>query len=206
MTKKTRRTRRVRNLLLIVSMMLVVAMASVGVTVAWLTDKTDEIVNTFTAGNITISLDEHVYDLENNALTTELVSGDNRGNANYKIVPGVDLPKDPYITIGANSEECWLFVKVVPANWPTTGVTWEIADGWEALSGVDNVYYQKVDETGEQPVTRQVIKDDIVYVDDEMTKEQLNAITTNPTLTVTAYACQTAELDDVADAWAKLNP
>lgn len=79
--------------------------ATVGGAIAWLTDTTEEVVNTFTVGNIEIDLtesdwvegDEHIEDNQND----------------YHFVPGDVLPKDPKVTVQAGSEACYLFVKVV---------------------------------------------------------------------------------------------
>lgn len=72
--------------------MLVVGCA-VGGTIAWLTATTEPVVNTFTYGKIKIELTE----------TT---------GTEYKIIPGVNISKDPKVTVKADSEACWLFVKV----------------------------------------------------------------------------------------------
>lgn len=81
-----------RLFVLMLALVLVLGCA-VGGTVAWLVAKTDPVVNTFTYGDINITLTE----------TT---------GENYKIIPGVDIGKDPKVTVKAGSEACWLFVKV----------------------------------------------------------------------------------------------
>lgn len=63
-----------------------------GGTLAWLTDRSDPVVNTFTAGNIEITLQETAFD--------------------FKMVPGNDIVKDPVVTVEGGSEACWLFVRV----------------------------------------------------------------------------------------------
>ena len=55
-----------------------------GGTVAWLVAKTDPVVNTFTYGDINITLAE----------TT---------GPDYKIIPGKDIEKDPKVTVTAGS-------------------------------------------------------------------------------------------------------
>ena len=81
-----------RLFVLMLALVLVLGCA-VGGTVAWLVAKTDPVVNTFTYGDINITLTE--------------TTGDD-----YKIIPGVDIGKDPKVTVKAGSEACWLFVKV----------------------------------------------------------------------------------------------
>lgn len=80
--------------------------ASVLGTMAYLTSQ-DQVVNTFTVGNVAITLDEK--DVDNST------SGENdRDKANaYKLMPGHNYEKDPIVHVDANSEDCYLFVKVV---------------------------------------------------------------------------------------------
>ena len=99
---------------------------ALGGTVAWLVAKSDPVVNTFTYGDININLEE----------TT---------GSSYKIIPGVDIAKDPKVTVEADSEACWLFVKVEETGTFVDGkVTYSIADGWTALTGQPGVYYREV--------------------------------------------------------------
>lgn len=114
--------RNVSNKTVAIPLALVLAIGcAVGGTLAWLISKTDPVVNTFTYGDINIGLEE----------TT---------GSNYTITPGMDITKDPKVTVKANSEACWLFVKVKEENWPTLAdangtkkVSYSIADGWTAL-------------------------------------------------------------------------
>lgn len=169
----------------ILALMLVVGI-SVGATIAWLTAKTDPVVNTFTVGDINITLEE----------TTE----------DYKIVPGVDIDKDPVVTVLADSEACWLFVEIDEANWPTATeedgttrkVEYEVADGWTELA--DGVYYRAVDASDVDQEFA-VLKDNQVTVSGTLTKAEVEAITTNPTLTFTAYAIQKEGFASAEAAW-----
>ena len=100
--KRRARQRKLRNrrIALTVCLMLVVMVASIGGTVAWLTAKTDPVVNTFTYGDINIDLYEHNYVASTNLLGTEKV----KKVEDYKIIPGVNLPKDPTVEVKANRE------------------------------------------------------------------------------------------------------
>lgn len=83
----------------------VLVTASVLGTMAYLTS-TDEVVNTFTVGNVAITLDE--TDVDNST-----PGEDDRDKANaYKLLPGHEYVKDPIVHVGADSEDCYLFVKV----------------------------------------------------------------------------------------------
>ncbi len=170
-----------KALVALLALVLVIG-CSLGGSLAWLTAKTDPVTNTFTVGDINISLDESTTD--------------------YKIVPGVNIAKDPEVTVEANSEACWLFVKIEEsANWPDD-LTYTIAKGWTELTGVAGVYYREVDaETAKAGYEYPVLEGDKVTVSDTLTKSELQQITTNPTLTFTAYAVQREGVADAETAW-----
>ena len=159
-----------------------------GTTLAYLTAKTDAVVNTFTVGNIDITLTE----------TT----------TNFKMVPGSTIAKDPKVTVKANSEACWLFVKVEESTNLDSFISYTIASGWTALTGVDGVYYREVAATTTD-TSFDVLVNNQVTVKDTVTKPMMDAITNgtanNPTLSFTAYAVQKSGVNTVADAWAKFS-
>lgn len=174
----------------VVAMLLVLCFA-IGGTLAWLVDKTDEVVNTFTYGDINIELSE----------TT---------GTEYKMIPGNDIEKDPKVTVEANSEACWLFVKVEKsANYDSYLENYTIADGWTALDGVEGVYYREVDaETALAGTSYQVLNGNKVTVLDSVEKSDMEAIkegtVTKPTLTFTAYAVQKDGFNTAASAWSEI--
>ena len=177
-----------KTLALLLAVVLLVGVAAGG-TIAWLTDQTEEVKNVFTVGNINIDLDE----------SDEL---------DLKMVPGKTILKDPVVTVEKGSEACWLFVEVEESNFENY-MTYVIADGWNALEGVDGVYYRVVPATTSAEVFH-VLKDDAVTVRDTVTKDMMDALeadgATLPTLTFTAYACQKEGIADAATAWSKVNP
>ena len=125
----------------------------------------------------------------------------------FKIVPGVDITKDPVATVKANSEECYLFVKLTEENWPTlteTGKTrkveYKIADGWTKLE--DGVYYREVPKKDTDQAFH-VLQNDKVTVSNTLTKENADAIqkAEAPKLTVAVYAVQKEGMGSAADAW-----
>ena len=167
---------------------------AVGGTFAWLTAKTDAVVNTFTYGDINIGLAE----------TT--------GN-DYKIVPGVAISKDPKVTVEAGSEACWLFVKVEEKDWPTfketdnnkAKIDYKIASGWTELEGVSGVYYREVGAVTAD-TSFKVIENDVITVSENLTKDEVNTVVTvHPKLTFTAYAVQKDGVASAAAAWAKVS-
>ena len=85
----------------------ILVMATVCATVAYL-QSTSAVTNTFTAGQVTITIDEAKVDEYGVA-----EAGAERVVANtYKLIPGHSYTKDPTIHVDENSEKCWLFVKV----------------------------------------------------------------------------------------------
>lgn len=90
---------------------LLVLGCSVGATLAYLTATTNEVKNTFTVGKVAITLQEHQYVEASNTLNTTTVQGNT-----YKLIPGKNMPKDPFVTVAAGSEKCWLFVRIDEAN------------------------------------------------------------------------------------------
>ena len=154
----------------------------IGTTFAWLVDKTDPVENTFTIGNINIDLKE----------TT--------GNT-YKILPGMDIPKDPKVIVEGGSEVCWLFVKIDKSTNFDDVMTYEIATGWTELQ--QGVYYIKVDTVNAGGNEYPVLKDNKVVVPNTLTKSDIDAITSNPTLTFTAYAIQQEGFATPEAAWAE---
>lgn len=175
-----------KTLVALLSLVLLLG-CSLGGTLAWLSDSTDPVINTFTVGDVNIELDE----------TT---------GTEYKIVPGVDIDKDPFVTVVDGSEACWLFVKIEEsANWPAE-LTYSVVtgtEGWAALEGETGVYYREVDaETAKAGHEYPVLEGDKVTVSDTLTKSELQELASNnPTLTFTAYAVQQEGVDTPQEAW-----
>ena len=199
--KRRARQRKLRNrrIALTVCLMLVVMVASIGGTVAWLTASTTPVVNTFTYGDINITLAEST------------------GN-NYKIIPGVDITKDPKVTVAKDSEACYLFVEVKEENWldvtetvddkAVRKVDYAIADGWTELTGAQGknggkVYYREVPAATDKAAEFCVLKDNKVTVRDSLTKQDIKDAE-QAKLTFTAYAVQKDGMTNAADAWAKI--
>lgn len=191
MRNKTNRTVSIKIAALIAAIVLVIG-CTAGGTVAWLVSKPAAITNVFTVGNINATLTEEAKE--------------------FKIVPGVDITKDPVATVKANSEDCYLFVQLTEENWPaftetgssTRKVKYEIANGWTKLKSENGVYvyYREVTKKDtDQPFD--VLKDNKVTVSSTLTKENADAIRNagDPKLTVAVYAVQKAGMDSPAKAW-----
>lgn len=177
--------------------LVLVAGCAVGGTIAWLTATTEPVVNTFTYGKIKIELTETKPE-----------------NKQATIIPGVNISKDPKVTVKADSEACWLFVKVAEkGTFVANKVNYSIANGWTKGDGTDiptNVYYRSVSASdGNQDIY--VLAGDATYpngvvtVSENLTKADVNSVATQPTLTFTAYAVQKDGINTAAEAWAKVS-
>lgn len=195
MKNKTNRTVSIKIAALIAAIVLVIG-CTAGGTVAWLVSKPAAITNVFTVGNI-------------NAELAETATA-------FKIVPGVDITKDPVATVKANSEDCYLFMQPTEENWPkfktteagstTRKVEYEIADGWIELTPKHGVYYREVTKS-DTDQKFPVLKDNKVTVSNTLTKEEADAIqkAEAPKLTVAVYAVQKEGMGSAAEAWAAAN-
>ena len=178
-----------KKFLITIAAVVLIICCAVGATVAYIVTKTDTVTNTFTAGNIDIDLDEPTADEDN-----------------FIIVPGKEIAKDPTITVEANSEASYLFVKVETTNDFNTYFDYAIADGWTALDNVTGVYWRETTKEATDK-TFTVLKDNKVTAKSDLEKDQLDAIGNNnePTLSFTAYAVQKDGISSASDAWAKVS-
>ena len=179
-----------KKTLITVLVTVLVCCTAFGVTYAYLMDKTAPIVNTFTVGDISITLAETGTD-------------ENNRTQSFKMVPGNEITKDPNVTVSADSENCWLFVKVEESNNPTKYLEYSIDSGWTPLEGKTGVYYREIDTAEEKGIALSVLTGDKVIVKSTLTKDDLaTAKNAQPQLTFTAYAVQKDNVDSVSAAWA----
>ncbi|MBQ9099437.1 MAG: hypothetical protein IJY50_08440 [Clostridia bacterium] len=160
----------------------------VGGTLAWLTDKTETVTNTFTVGDVNIKLTETINE-------TETDVSDAAATANFKMIPGNEIPKDPKVTVLKGSEACWVFVKIVETDTKNL-IDWEIAEGWTLVesSNGTSVYYRAendLSDSANDGTSYSVLKGDKVTVS---STNLVKGETEKPTLVITAYAVQQANL------------
>lgn len=189
--------------------------STLGGTLAYLTDQTASVKNTFTVGDVgDLTLTETPVD-------------------KYVVVPGVDITKDPTVTYEGNNIDAYIFVKIdggnkwkhshqpLPNNYSTntysvvTGnavdlsMYFNVADGWGKLNTSEDVYWRKVTATATAAAENgklsfPIIENDTVYVSSAITEATIANYASE--LTFTAYAIQAAGFeDDVAGAWGALN-
>ena len=194
-----------RKVALILLSFVLLVCAAIGGTAAYLMDQTTEVKNTFTSSDVSITLIETKPDGET-----------------AQMVPGATIEKDPRVTVLKNSEKCYVFVKIEKSENFDTYMTYDIADGWDALSGEAGVYYRIVEKSVDLDQPFGILKGDKVSVKSTVTVEYMEKIdgkdvaegTTEvaPTLSFTAYAIQhdhladrnnDSEIDET-DAWATI--
>lgn len=117
-----------KRALLIGLAMVLVAALSVGLTMAYLQAESEVATNTFTVGNVGITLDEakvdeygNIVDENSDNKADERIIGnrtDKEYTNKYKLIPGHTYVKDPMVTVKANSESSYvrMIVKVTDYN------------------------------------------------------------------------------------------
>ena len=185
---------------------------TVFVTMAFLTSH-DSVQNTFTVGEVAISLDE--LDVDNDDLLADNKEYTKDGNTTirdkaneYKLIPGKNYTKDPTIHVGAKSEPCYLFVKVenglvnAEAAGDTTIAKQMEANGWFRVAGTENVYYYG---TATDITAVNGGQDKVVFKEFTIADEANVAAYKDAKINVTAYAIQAEGFDNtaIADIWAK---
>lgn len=178
----------------ILALTLVFALAlalGIGGTVAWLTAQTDSVVNTFTVGDITLSLAET--------------------QSTYKIVPGGKDAKDPKLTVTKGSEKCYVYacvennVKLGDTVVATPNID---STKWSSIGTTGNKtvyrYYQVVDAVdATDDITLQIFTE--VQYSPQITKNDIDTLK-NKTIVIQGYAHQSENIanSDYADEAAKV--
>ena len=174
-------------------------------TMAYLTS-TDQVVNTFTVGNVAITLDEADVDSDTNTADNVGTGDAIRDKANkYHLLPGHTYTKDPTIHVDADSEDCYLFIKVENGIAAYEDATNNIAsqisnNGWIALTDVANVYYCTY--TKGQTDKNIEIFSSFKIADNANDVTGWTSISESTTkINVTAYAVQKDGFDTAEAAW-----
>ena len=192
-----------KALLLTLCAVLLVAASMLG-TMAYLTS-TDEVKNTFTVGQVKITLDEAQVNGDGKPINkdgkvvTDLAGAERVKANSYKLLPGHEYKKDPTIHVDANSEDCFLFVKVENEIADIEKAGTEVAEqmaknGWVTVEGQTKVYVYVGKTTGAtNPATVQAGTNVDVFeklaIDGNVDNNTLNGYA-GKTIKVTAYAVQ----------------
>ena len=186
-------------MIFVTAMVLLFAIVT-GSTFAYMTSKTGPVTNTFTYGNVSITLDEGKVG-ENNGLFTDKGVTRVSGNS-YKVVPGNSYDKDPTVHVGANSDKCYIFVNVIngftayeaDADGKDTVAEQMKANGWTNMSG--NIWYKA------DAVTKGT--DHVVFtklhISDNLDNQKAEAAA-QTSIVISAYAIQAEGFDSATEAY-----
>lgn len=194
---------------------IILVVATVFGTMAYLTS-TDEVVNTFTVGNVAIKLDEAPVDGNGKATTGDRVKANS-----YKLLPGHVYDKDPTVTLLKGSETSYVKMTVtfskakeLDAIFAPGGANLtSIFGGYDATNWIDKgntkdatantrtyeFWYKETVSAGDADVALDALFDTIT-VPGTITKEQLATIE-GMTITVNAYAIQADGFANADAAW-----
>lgn len=146
-----------KSLITMIAALALVGVVGAGATLAYLTDATNAVTNTFTVGKVDIELTETVE--ENGESVT--------GNDYTDILPGDKLYKKPVVTVKEGSSSCYVFVKV--DNTTEGMITFAMDSDWKEVTEGSNVYYQLVSEEDAKKGTELVVFDGVT-VDTKVTE------------------------------------
>ncbi len=208
-------TRKLRKVLLTLCSALLLVSLSVGMTIAYLTDTTEVVTNTFTVGNVNIKLDEAEY-VEGVATGKRTETG-----SSYKLMPGLSYEKDPTVTVETGSESCFVRMRVTiegiadilaqyaaaekeflpqycVEGWDDT--IW-LSKGYDATTGELEFWYKEEVATPKtlEPLFTKIVVDGEVFDEDNMD------LLKNVKIKIAADAIQSAGFDSQEAAWTAYN-
>lgn len=191
-----------------------------GTTLAYLTSQA-EVKNTFTVGNVKMTMDEAKVNTDG----TPVENANRVGSNDYILSPGHTYVKDPIVHMDAVSENCYVFIKVENGLGVLEAATSAedggykniaaqiTANGWKPLmngtTAVAGVYYQEY--TKNQTDRELKVFENFKIADNANTLKNANNQVIWDTITdankitvnVTAYAIQADGMTSAYDAWTK---
>ena len=182
-----------KTMALVLALTMVIGCA-IGGTIAYLQANSGMVRNTFTVGDINISI------AETGATKAE---GSADFAKNFKMVPGTTLDKDPTVTVKAGSQACYLFIKVTESDNLKDYISYNVLTGkgnWTLLAkdkdnnDLTGVYYRIIESKTTADAAFSILENDQVTVNDSVTEAMMNALqeedATQPTLSFKAAAIQ----------------
>ena len=191
-----KKTKKIAAMLLAAALLVTTSIAG---TMAYLTSKTDKVVNSFTVGKVSFdaegALDEAKVDEYGNPVESAPRVTDNT----YKLIPGHKYVKDPTVHMSDDTEDAYLFINVsngiggIEKNGEKTIQKQILANGWKPLEGNLGVYYLEAKaEAG---------KDYVVFKNFEIATDAAVENYTDAEITVEAYAIQAESFESAEKAW-----
>lgn len=205
-----------KSLFMVMALVLVCAVSIAG-TYAYLSASTEAVTNTFTVGKLIgdggeFVLKEHKAEYTGNGIYSLDKNNEVDGNTYDKILPGVDIDKDPFVRIKNLEVDAYLFLEVLDETgdnltatidatiWEattlepqTTGAVVYIYKGGE--SGTPNKLKANANVQGQNTTTLSILVNDEVSVDADFNNGSAVKISFK------AYLCQYNGINDVNAAW-----
>ena len=202
-----------KTLTVAIALVLVVALA-VGATYAYLTAQTPAVKNTFVAGGAVADKDLELFEHKavKNADGTYTLGSDTTASNAYTVMPGVNLPKDPTVTVEKASGEYYLFVEVTKGE-KVDGDTLSYAvdsSKWVRLAVDGREVYAYTADSKTPAILNSALENVLVLkpgadgntIQVSGDNAKVAALTAdNSALTFNAYACQAAGFADAAAAF-----
>lgn len=181
-----------KKILTLVLALALVATCAIGGTAAWLYQTTDTVTNTFTMGDINIELKR------NNTTISDETTVETKN-----FVPGQLFKDNAEVIVKANSEKCYLFIRVDVKNNTFDKnkqvLEYKVNTAWTKLGDYTNIYYRVIDKNTDTNTTVKVF-DNLtgnneyqIKANEELEKshlETINASDTKPTISISAAAIQ----------------
>ncbi len=192
-----------RNALILVLCALLLVGGTFAATLAYLTAE-DKATNTFTVGDIKITLDE--ADVDEYGVVVPDADPERVDENDYLLVPNREYVKDPIIHVTANSEDSYIFVKIenniadaLVASGEGSIAAQLTANGWVQI-GTSNVYYNTTKYTKNANVVDYPVFESIT-VKPEITNAALATAAQNKQIVITGYAVQAEGFANAEAAW-----
>ena len=185
-----------KKLTMVLVAIILVLCCTIGGTLAWLKDTTAPVTNTFTVGNVEITLTESPLKDDGS------YGAPAEGTSNkYQLIPGKTYTKNPTVAVDASSEDCWLFVKFEEKGNPATYIqytsTLTTDNKWTQGDGTTipaNVWYREVKKTADVRSWNLLLDNKIQIKTSVTAGDMTNAAKAE--LVWTAYAVQSANDTD----------
>lgn len=200
-----------KTLTAVVAMALVAAVSVAG-TLAYLTDKTDEVRNTFSVGSLGQGMKIDLWetkvkpDVDNQYIADETAGKPVKHNTYDAVMPNSDNYKDPYVTVENLGTEAYLFIEVQnyeqeKLHATVDGGVWEaIPDATPVNAGATVYAYKAGTVKPGDNLSHVNVLDRKHFTVDNFTNEDAKTLKFEPII-VNAYICQAAGFETAAQAW-----
>lgn len=192
-----------KTLTIVMAMVLVAAVAITG-TLAYMSTQSGTVTNTFTFGNMSITLKESPVDDNGKKVAGDLVDKND-----YKVIPGAEVDKEPIVTVNAGSENCWVYVGIqnnvlVDGNEVADytnyiGADWEKVENAALAAKHVTVYkFKTVVENSATDKQLPAVFTNVKFDGENITLENKDSLE-GKTIVIKAYAHQSESLDSTFD-------